>query len=148
MFSQTVEYALRAVLCLAQSPAEPRTADFIAETMKVPRSYLAKVMQSLVRQGIVSSQRGLRGGFQLVKRPDDINLLEVVNAVDPIKRIDSCPLSIESHQTPLCPLHRRVDQAIATVEAAFSKTTLQEILDEPVECKTLLEQFGSESSDK
>lgn len=140
MFSQTVEYALRAVLCLAKSPKEPRTAQYIAETMSVPQSYLAKVMQGLVRQGLVNSQRGLRGGFVLVRDPADQSLLEIVNAVDPIKRIESCPLSIESHNVSLCPLHRRLDAAIASVEHAFANTTLQEILDEPIECETLIER--------
>lgn len=129
-------------MCLALDPKSPRTASDIAETMKVPRSYLAKVMQSLVKQGLVTSQRGLRGGFLLVKDPADIHLLEIVNAVDPIKRIESCPLSIPSHNPHLCPLHRRLDAAIASVEAAFASTTLQEILSEPLECDTLLEQLG------
>lgn len=140
MFSQTVEYALRAVLCLAHTPGEPRTAQYIAETMSIPQSYLAKVMQGLVRQGLVTSQRGLRGGFVLVNEPADQSLLEIVNAVDPIKRIESCPLGIESHNPNLCPLHRRLDAAIASVEEAFAETTLQEILDEPIECDTLIER--------
>ena len=58
MLSQTVEYALRAATFLATSADEPRTVEQIADATRVPMAYLAKVMQALVRGGIVSSQRG------------------------------------------------------------------------------------------
>jgi Rrf2 family nitric oxide-sensitive transcriptional repressor len=131
MFSQTVEYALRAVVHLAsKSPAGTTTED-IAKATKVPQAYLSKVLQNLVQAGIVRSQRGIGGGMTLAKKPNELTILEVVNAVDPIKRITTCPLDLATHGTNLCPLHRRVDNALASVETAFQTTTLQEVLDEP-----------------
>jgi Rrf2 family transcriptional regulator, nitric oxide-sensitive transcriptional repressor len=131
MFSKTVEYALRAVVYLAQDPSAPRTAEEIAGKTKVKQAYLSKVLQSLSNKGIVRSQRGLGGGFMLGKDPDHLNLLEVVNAVDPIHRIQTCPLDLAGHGTHLCPLHRRMDNALKMVEDAFRKTTLAEVLAEP-----------------
>lgn len=131
MLSQTVEYALRAVTYMGTAPREPHTVDRIAEATHVPVAYLAKVMQQLVRQGIVGSRRGVGGGFILVKQPDKLRILEVVQAVDPIQRIESCPLGIASHGRRLCPLHRRLDNALAEMEKAFSASTLAEILAEP-----------------
>ena len=131
MLSQTSEYALRAVVHLAYSLPNASTTDEIAESTKVPRAYLAKVLQALVRHGIVLSQRGVRGGVTLAKPPESLTILEVVNAVDPIVRIRTCPLGIETHGVRLCPLHHRLDQAIGSVEEAFSKTTLAEVLSEP-----------------
>jgi Rrf2 family protein len=131
MFSQSVEYALRAMVCLAQRPTEAQTTDQIADATRVPRAYLSKVLQGLVRHGLVRSQRGLRGGMTLARPPEEISILAVVEAVDPIKRIKTCPLGLASHGVNLCPLHKRMDDALATVESAFRSTTLAEVLAEP-----------------
>lgn len=139
MFSQTVEYALRAVVYLAGQAPAPRTTEDIARATKVPQAYLAKVLQNLVEKGIVRSQRGVGGGIALAKEPDELTILEVVNAVDPIKRITTCPLDLAAHGVRLCPLHRRVDNALAAVEKAFRSTTLAEILAEPTASKPLCE---------
>jgi Rrf2 family protein len=139
MFSQTVEYALRAVVYLAGQAPAPRTTEDIARATKVPQAYLAKVLQHLVEKGIVRSQRGVGGGIALAKEPDELTILEVVNAVDPIKRITTCPLDLAAHGVRLCPLHRRVDNALAAVEKAFRSTTLAEILSEPTSSKPLCE---------
>jgi Rrf2 family protein len=130
MFSQTVEYALRAAVHLA-SRNEPCTTDEIARVTLVPRAYLSKVLQSLTRAGVVQSQRGLGGGMTLARSPSEITILEVVNAVEPLKRIRTCPLGLASHGTHLCPLHSRLDGALAMVETAFRNSTLAEILAEP-----------------
>jgi len=131
MFSQTVEYALRAVCHLAYTAPESSTTEQIAKSTKVPIAYLSKVLQGLVRAGVVKSQRGVGGGISLVKSPDDLTILEVVNAVDPIVRIASCPLGLKAHGKNLCPLHRRLDNAMASVEEAFRDTTLAEVIAEP-----------------
>lgn len=133
MFSQTVEYALRAVVHLAAESPHPRTTQQIADATKVPRAYLSKVLQNLGRAGIVGSQRGIGGGIALVKSPKELTILEVVNAVEPIERIKTCPLELASHGVRLCPLHRRMDNALATVEKAFASTTLAEVLAEPTQ---------------
>lgn len=141
MFSQTVEYAMRAMLALASGDGRPMTTRRIAEVMKVPQSYLSKVLQSLVKAGLVFSTRGLKGGFVLVKTPDKISLLEIQNAVNPIKRLHSCPLDLEGHNSELCPLHRRLDHAMGMVEEAFSSTSLAEVLSENNPCPTLQKQL-------
>lgn len=133
MFSRTVEYALRAVAHLAYAAPDGRTTEQLAEATKVPRAYLSKVLQGLRRAGVVRSQRGVGGGVALVKSPSDLTILEVVNAVEPIVRIHSCPLGLASHGVRLCPLHKRLDNAFAYVEQAFQSSTLAEVLSEPSE---------------
>ena len=137
MFSQTVEYALRAVVVLADHPDEPRTVHQIAEACQVPPDYLGKVMQALGRAGLVSAQRGKHGGFTLRADPSVLSILDVVNAVDPIRRIRQCPLGIAAHGRKLCPLHRRLDAAMAAVESALGASTLAELLEEPEPMKPL-----------
>lgn len=140
MFSQTVEYALRATVHLASCSPNACTTAELAEITKVPAAYLSKVLQELVRAGIVHSQRGLGGGVSLVHEPSEITVLEVVNAVDPICRIKTCPLGIRSHGRNLCPLHTRMDFALAQVERAFGNTTLADILAEPSTSRPLCEE--------
>jgi Rrf2 family protein len=143
LFSLTIEYAMRAVLALAAGDGKPMTTRQIAETMKVPQSYLSKVLQSLVRGGLVYSTRGLKGGFVLVDTPEKINMLQILDAVSPMKRIESCPLDLDEHSSELCPLHQRLDQAMAMVQEAFAGTTLAEILSEDNPCPTLKKQLQS-----
>lgn len=137
MISQTTEYALRAMIHLAQNVAVPQTSRQIAESTKVPAGYLSKILQTLARAELVHSQRGLGGGFVLMREPKDITVFEVVEAIDPIPRINYCPLGLKAHGTQLCALHHRVDQAIEGVLAAFKASSLQELLDEPNPSKPL-----------
>jgi Rrf2 family protein len=129
IWSQTTEYALRAVVQLAVAPGEPRTTADIAAATRVPSGYLSKVLQTLARAGIVRARRGLGGGFVLGRPAAQLTVLDVVEAVDPIRRIRECPLGIPAHGPRLCRLHRRVDDALATVERAFAATRLTELLE-------------------
>ncbi|MCA9034188.1 MAG: Rrf2 family transcriptional regulator [Planctomycetaceae bacterium] len=131
MFSQTVEYALRAVVHLAMhSPKPQKTAD-IADATKVPSAYLSKVLQGLREKEIVILQRGIGGGVSLARDPAELTILDVVNAVDPIERIHTCPLDLPGHGVRLCALHQRMDNALASMECAFQQTTLKELLADP-----------------
>lgn len=131
MISQTAEYALRAIVHLACHPGVPRTNRQIAEATRVPVPYLSKILQSLSRAGLVRPQRGLHGGFTLLKLAEELSIYEVVQAVDPLHRITHCPLEIKEHGMNLCPLHRRLDEAMGLVETSFRQTTVAELLNEP-----------------
>jgi Rrf2 family protein len=139
VISQTVEYALRAVAHLAQQSPQACTTRQIAAVTRVPPAYLSKVLQALVRSGLVRSQRGIGGGMTLSKSPAEMTILEVVNAVEPIRRIRTCPLGLSAHGVHLCPLHQRLDSALAMVEEAFRSSTLAEILAEPSRSTPLCE---------
>lgn len=137
MFSQTAEYALRAIAHLAMHPDTPQTTQQIAEATRTPSPYLSKVLQSLGRAGLIHAQRGLHGGFMLLQPAETISVYDVVQAVDPIKRILTCPLGLKAHGTNLCPLHRRLDEAIALVEKQFREATIAEMLLEPSSSRPL-----------
>lgn len=130
MFSQTVEYALRAVTHLAYEQPRLCSTSHLAEKTQVPSAYLSKVLQSLVKAGIVHSQRGVGGGMSLRVPADELAILDVINAVDPLKRIHSCPLQLDSHGANLCPLHRSIDDAVCVMETQFRNTKLSDLIKE------------------
>lgn len=137
MISQTAEYALRAVVFLAEQAGTPRTNVQIAEGTEVPVGYLAKVMQSLSRGRIVNAQRGPNGGFVLRTPSDQLTILEVINAVDPIRRYPECPLKLAHHGQNLCPLHRKLDDTAQLVEECYGDTTIADLLNVPQTRKPL-----------
>ena len=129
MISQTAEYCLRAVICLAGSDGRPQTTHQIAQATKIPAGYLCKVLQALSRAGLVHAQRGLNGGFVLQRDAATLTLLEVVRVVDPCRRTTTCPLHI--HGTTLCALHHLLDDAATSVENALAAMTLANLIATP-----------------
>lgn len=128
MFSQTVEYALRATVHLALHMERAQRTAEIAESTKIPVAYLSKILQGLQRGRIVHLQRGIGGGVKLAISPDRLTVLDVVNAIDPIRRIDHCPLNIAAHGTKLCELHQRLDDSMQAVEKTLGSTTLRQLV--------------------
>jgi Rrf2 family nitric oxide-sensitive transcriptional repressor len=138
MIPKTAEYALRAVVVLARDPEQAGSAEQIASATRVPRRYVHKVLQALVRGELVRSQPGPGGGYALVRPPEAVTILDVVNAVEPIPRIRGCPLGLKSH-TSLCPLHRELDEASAATERAFGRVTIAHLLNQPAGVPPLCE---------
>lgn len=127
MISKTAEYALRAVACLGTETDRPVSADALAELTKVPRRYLTRVLQDLCAAGMVRSRPGPGGGYELIRPPSKLTILDVINTVEPIARIKTCPLGLKTH-TKLCPLHAELDRAYAATETAFKGVTIQELV--------------------
>jgi Rrf2 family protein len=130
MIPKTAEYALRAVVALARDLHRSYSAEQVAKATRVPRRYAHKVLQALVRAGFVRSQPGPGGGYALVRPPEELSILDVVSAVEPITRLRRCPLGLKTH-TSLCPLHRELDEAYAAMERAFGRVTIAQVLNQP-----------------
>ena len=118
MISQTAEYALRAVVHLAANPKEAQTARQVADATCAPLAYVSKVLQELVRAGVVHGQRGPHGGFTLLIPIEELTVYDVVQAIDPVRRITACPLGIGAHHKKLCCLHERLDDAAELVKTS------------------------------
>lgn len=129
MISQTAEYALQAVVFLASQQRVAHTTAEISAATQTPSNYLSKVMQSLTRAGIVSAQRGLHGGFTLIRSPSQLTALEVVDAVEDSRRTRTCLWAREAEPASLCPLRQLMDDAIAAVEEVFRSVTIEQLLD-------------------
>ena len=129
MLSTTAEYALRIMIALTQSGKDSLTSEAIATAAQIPPDYAVKVLQALARAELVRAQRGRGGGFALTCNPSRTTMLDVVNAIDPLKRIRTCPLERESHRGALCPLHQCVDDVLALLESNLREMTLQGMID-------------------
>ena len=128
MFSQTSEYALRIVVFLGTLRGTPATTKQIAAATRVPEGYLSKILQSLSRARLVQSQRGLHGGSVLARDSAEIIIYDVVTAIAPLPRIESCPLLLASHGKNLCAVHKRLDDAVAMVEKTFRDSSIADLL--------------------
>jgi len=108
------------------------TATDIAEQTRVPVRYMSKVLQTLSEAGLVESQRGPTGGFWLTKSPHEITLLDVVDCIEPIERITTCPINLDEHCDNLCPLHLELDDLAAIARKKLGSTTLAAVMDKTI----------------
>ncbi len=137
MFTQTTEYALRAMACLALTPDELVPTATVAKFTKVPPNYLAKVLQQLAAANLIGGRRGVGGGYKLARPAAKISLMDVLTALGAVERIKTCPLGLSNHGPNLCPLHRKVDEAAAAVISVFQGATLQDLISDPKSNKPL-----------
>ena len=131
IFSRQCEYALQAVLYMSAQPKMKYTnINEISERLDIPMPFLAKTLQLLVQDGILSSQKGPKGGFRLEKNPDEVALFRVVDAIDGTDFLTSCVLGFPECSTKNpCPMHAdwgsvrdRVYQVLASKTVAdFSR---------------------------
>lgn len=128
MISQTAQYALRAVVCLAHTSQNSLTTEQLAEMTKVPLMYLAKVMQALVRADIVTSKPGKTGGFSLKIPSNELSLLTVIEAIDSPQGIETYPLDMQAYGSILRPLYQRLSQMDALVRKECGKIFIKDLL--------------------
>jgi len=93
LLSDTAEYALRAVLYIAQyGDGGPMRAKVIAQELNVPRNYLSKLLHILAREQILDSTRGGSGGFRLSRDPASVHLVSIVAPFEEIDPARNCIL--------------------------------------------------------
>lgn len=105
--TRQADYALRAMLYLAKLPPNERAATSqIAETKKIPPSFLAKIISQLSIAGLIHTSRGARGGVTLAREAKEISVLEVVEAIDGPIALNECTVSPEGCPfSEDCPIH-------------------------------------------
>ena len=128
MLSRTSEYALRAVIHLAQHlDAWPISGREIAEQTGIPAKYLSTVLSELVRVGILESARGKSGGFRLVDLPKNIKLIEVLSPFEQFENM-RCPFGSErcSDDKP-CLAHDQWKEVVSAHQEFLCKTSIQDV---------------------
>lgn len=130
MLSKSAKYALKAVLYLAVYSNEDHKimVKDIAKPINVPQAYIAKLLQELSKQHIISSTRGINGGFYLsesnVKQP----LYNILNAIDGEYKMTSCLLSLENCNEKIpCPLHNIFSPTRSKFIECLKSKTIKEL---------------------
>ena len=146
MLSSTSDYALRAILVLAQADGDrPMRADEIARATGSPANYLAKTLNALAKAGLVASSRGPLGGFTLSVPADELSLARIVDCFDEVRPSTRCLLGNRpcDARHP-CRAHARWTAVQALRRAALAQTTVADLLAGPGEASaepTLLDSF-------
>ena len=130
--SRRTDYGVRVILDLASlNDGERTSTQEIAERQNIPAPFLAKIISQLSLSGLVTTYRGAGGGVSLSRAPDEINLLEVIEALDGPVRLNRC--AIEPSMCPrdeFCPVHDIWAQAQADLTSVLSATTFEALVRE------------------
>jgi Rrf2 family protein len=123
--TRQADYALRAMTYLAKlDPTQRAATSQIAETKKIPPSFLAKIISQLSIAGLIHTSRGARGGVTLSRPADEISILEVIEAIDGPIALNECTVSPEG--CPFsgdCPIHGLWCDTQAELVAKLRSTT-------------------------
>lgn len=103
------------------------TIPVIALATKINAPYLRKVLNKLRDAELISTQQGTGGGISLTRSPVELTMLDIVGAVDSLKRIESCPLGVPGHNK-LCPLHSEIDRTLARMYELLESKTIAELV--------------------
>lgn len=125
--SQTGEYALRAMVYLASLPRDiMATSRDVSRATSIPEPYAAKVLRKMVAAGLLGAQKGHGGGFHLVRSPEKIRFIDILEAID--ERLlgdEHCAFGWERcNSKKPCPLHNAVSELKDSVNDWARRTTL------------------------
>ena len=96
IFSSATEYAIRALSELAaRGAAGPVMLDELVRGTGLPRDFVAKIFQKLVRAGVLRSAKGRGGGFSLAREPHQIRLMDIIEGVEGPQQLDACVVGLE-----------------------------------------------------
>ncbi len=123
------DYGIRSVLYLARQPYKKVSfVTEISEEYKIPRSFLAKILQKLVRSKIVKSYRGVKGGFSLARQSRDISVLDVLEAIEGKLALNLCtPDKKKCDFSRHCPIHSVWMTAQSKVVEVLRKSNFEDL---------------------
>lgn len=131
MLTQTSELAIRSLIYIGlEGGDEPLSPKRFADYLECSPSYLAKTIGMLVRSGILRSVRGAQGGVLLARSPDEITLLDIVEACQGLLVGNYCQ-AISGHIDPVCAFHAAMREVHQKTTETLSGWTLADLLETP-----------------
>ena len=135
MLSATCKYGIRAVIFIASKSDQKKNTGLkeIAEELKIPQPYLAKILQVLARKKILHSSKGPHGGFYLKVPPDRLSLMDIIDAIDGRNFFDNCYVTGERCNFDMpddgrCVLHNDLRKEKESLERFFSSKTVEQLV--------------------
>lgn len=141
MFSKSCEYALQSILFIALHSKGGTSIGLkeISESQNIPLHFLSKILQQLVKQGILKSTKGPNGGFSLNVSPKKIRLIRIVEVIDGLNMFDNCGIGLKrcSDHTP-CPIHFEYKIVKEKIKQLLSHKTLLELSEDVERGKSIV----------
>jgi Rrf2 family protein len=130
IITRATEYAIRAVLFMAsREPGVTVLKKDICRSMKITPAFLTKILQPLIKCGIVGSQRGVGGGFLLQKKPQDISLLDVIAAEEGMPFLNTCLIEHDNcERRHFCPVSQVWQEARVNLLATLQQYTFAQLV--------------------
>ena len=129
IYSNACAYAIRALSRLAiVRPDGYVLLDDLCNGSDLPRHFVAKIFQDLVRHGLLTSAKGRGGGFALTRHPAEVTLYDIVNVVDGVESLEKCVVGMAScDDRQHCPQHDEWTALRATIRDFLASTTLEKM---------------------
>lgn len=129
LLSQGSQYAISAVIALSKQPEGTTiSAAALAKPLNCPAAYLSQILSKLKPSGILQSRRGLNGGVLLAKKPEEISMMDVIEAIDGTDFFERCFLGIEGcGNIEPCPFHTFWSKEREKIKQWLNETTFDNI---------------------
>lgn len=127
MFSASCHYGLQAMFYIAVHSTDEKNVDLkeIAEQQNIPKHFLSKILQLLVKNKLLVSMKGPTGGYKLNRPADEITLIEIVDAIDGLDIFDQCGIGFRKcNPDKPCPIHTDYKKIRDRVYHLFENKTL------------------------
>jgi Rrf2 family protein len=131
IFSKSFGYALRGILYVALMQDEKRKVQIeeIASQLSVPRHFLGKIMQQVVKAGLLQSTKGPYGGFSLTDATLNAPLIRLLEITDDMEQFNMCVLKLKTcNSNNPCPLHAEMQEVRNNMLSIFRQTTVSDLL--------------------
>lgn len=141
MFSASCHYGLQAMFYIALHCSEDKNVSLndIAEDKDIPKHFLSKILQLLVKNKLLCSMKGPNGGFKLSRPADNITLIEIVDAIDGLDIFKQCGIGFkECDENDPCPIHTEYKNIRDHVRELFENKTLEALADDAENGKHLI----------
>jgi Rrf2 family iron-sulfur cluster assembly transcriptional regulator len=143
MFSKACEYGIRAVLYISTKATNGTRLGIkeIAREIDSPEPFTAKILQTLVRKRIISSQKGPTGGFYIEPKTMQLSINEIIKAIDGGEILRSCVLGLKScSDAKPCAIHAEVKTHTTALREVMKRKTIAQLAAEVEKGKTVLKR--------
>jgi Rrf2 family protein len=133
MFSASCHYGLQAMFYIAAHCKDGCNIELkeIAEERDIPKHFLSKILQQLVRHKYLCSMKGPHGGFRLNQDPASIRLIDIVEAIDGVEIFDECGIGLKQcNEIDPCPIHDDFKLLREQVKELFQTKTLEVLVND------------------
>jgi Rrf2 family protein len=145
MFSKACEYALRAALYISIKSINGSRLGIpeIAKEVDAPVAFMAKILQTLVREGAISSVKGPNGGFFIDPKSEPISLASIVKAIDGSDDVLHTCASLKECSDNSCPIHHEVKHYKERLRKVMKESTIQGLSRDLSKGKTFLKNIAT-----